>query len=369
MTVTAAFRADRLPILFADYLTTLQGGSRSHVPLPTFADLKSLIPPTSKMSIYYLRRKTLLIPHSLVVAGSGSVDGIATIFGQLDAAFSKGGASSPALRSLLIKCRLEEKLQCTLVGWVLEDNGKPIAFRWRSSRPENFESGKAEYIDGSGASQFLDLRVVDSRPIRREAALAGAVEVALHTAITLHANELKFGSTLQDGFGGGYDIYVYLERKFHLIDNVTFLFFSMWNVANEGCRVSAFPSVVKYSSHGGYVLVRTFLTNPLIVAKQSEKEAVALAAPIYLKDVGSVPDVQLSEIPLTSPYYGIGIVGVNRAGQEEVFSAVLSRTEAEQIQLFVTGHQKDGLHEVKFSAPEWFSNIAAAAWQKFNRPV
>lgn len=369
MTVTAVFRADRLPILFADYLTTLSGVSRNHVPLPTFADLKSLIQPSSKMSIYYLRRKTFLIPHSLVVAGSGSVDGIASILSCLDAAFSEGGATSTTLKSLLAKCLLEHNVHCTLVGWVLDSNGKPIAFRWRSSRPEDFESGKAEYVEGSGARQFLDLRVIDKRPIRRDAALAGAVEVALHTAITLHANELKFGSTLQDGFGGGYDIYVYLEREFHLIDEVTFLFFSMWSVTNEECRVSAFPTVVKYSSHEGYVLVRTLLTNPHVVAKQIEKESVALAAPIYLNGVGRVPEVPLSETPLTSPYYGIGIVGANRAGQEEVFSAVLSRDEAKQIQLFVAGHQKDGLHEIKFSAPEWFGNITLAAWQKFNRPA
>jgi hypothetical protein len=162
---------------------------------------------------------------------------------------------------------------------------------------------------------------------------------------------------------------VYLDRKFHLIDNVTFLFFSMWNVTNEGCRISGFPSVIKYSSHEGYVLVRTLLTNPDVVAKPSEKEAVALAAPIYLKGIGSAPNTQISDIPLTSPYYGIGIVGVNRAGEKEVFSAVLSRSEANQIQLDITGEQKDGLHEIRFTAPEWFSNIAAAAWQKFNRPI
>jgi hypothetical protein len=367
MTLNAAYRCSEHPILISDFLVSEQGRSGAHIDLPTVENVDRVVPAGSNVTLVNLLRKSARILPNLVIGGSGTVNGIATVLRRLRNYCWREMTFEEFAGYLYTQDDIPEP-GCTLTGHFVEA-AQIHTFRWRSKDRAVEEAN--EFVQGSGRRLFLEtIPHLQFGAIDPGHQFEGARECALYATVTLYANELKLGNTLSDKFGVGYDIFVFADGEFRLVDGATYLLFQTRWVDGDTLRLFRLPTHVQSSYFGEACLVRSLIAKTGVRDAASPHERVALIRPLYTSpnEPLLLPDTPLSELPLTSPVYGIGILGTARDGADEVFSAVVSGEEARFFNIQLTGTTRGDLHEVRFDMPgNIMSNIVSAAVTKFRR--
>jgi hypothetical protein len=357
MTINAVYRSGNTPILLADYLAT-RPTAGGHIQIPTVEEI------TAPDSVVALVRKARLLLPNLVVAGSGDGNAIESIFQRLNN-FAVGGLSFDELRDYL---DLQDNLaDCTIVGHLVTD--EIYTFRWNSTDQSFLLDDK--FVEGSGRHLFADVLP----HINLGQAAAGydfevAREAAVNAATTLIGNEVSSGNTIAEKFGGGYDIYVWDGYAFRLLDNIVYLFYRIAFPNERDIRVYPMPFYVKIFAIDDYMGVMTFLNNTAVSKLKGEPHQRISIVPPIPPSAAQVPDRQIADIELTAPLYGIGMIGPNLAGRDEIFTAVLAGNgyAAELVKIFMTGAKKENLHEVRFELPDTvMNNILVAAVRRLGR--
>jgi hypothetical protein len=312
-----------------------------------------------------LVRKARLIMPNLVVAGSGDGNDIETIFRRLGN-FSAADLTLEELRNYLA---LQDNVaDCTIVGHLVTE-GEVNTFRWSSTDRVFLTDEK--FIEGSGRHLFADVLP----HIDRGKAAAGydfdvAREAAVMATTTLIGNEVSSGNTVAEKFGGGYDIYVWDGKAFRLIEDVVYLFYRIAFPDERTIRLYPMPFYVKIFAIGDYMGVMTLLVNSAVSRLKGDPHQRISIVPPIPPSTSPVPDRQISEIELTAPLYGIGMIGPNLAGRDEVFTAVVANNGygAELFKIFLTGVKKGDLSEVRFELPEMvMNNILEATVKRLGR--
>jgi len=357
MTINAAYRSGNIPILLADYLATRPAGG-GHIQIPTVEEI------TAQDTVVALVRKARLILPNLVVAGSGDGNAIETIFQRLTN-FAAGGLTLNELQGYF---DLQEGLaDCTIIGHLVAD--VVYTFRWNST-DRSFRLDD-KFIEGSGRRLFSD--VLPHTDLGRAAggyAFEVAREAAINAVTTLIGNEVSLGNTVAEQFGGGYDIYVWDGRVFRFLDDIVYLFYRIGFPNDQDIRIFPAPFYVKIFAIDDYMGVMTFLIQTAVSKLKGDPHQRISIVPPLPASSAPVPDRQVAEIPLTAPLYGIGLIGPNLAGRDEIFTAVLAGNGygADLVNIFLTGDQKDNMHEVRFELPEHLmNNILMAAVRRLGR--
>lgn len=149
MTINMAYHAGGSAILISDFLVSDKDTSKEHINLPTFEKLEALLPSdTAQYRVADLIRKSLRIAPTFVIAGSGMLAGVETIFRRLHG-YWRPGMNLGDLRDYLELQELAIGQECTIVGHLHGADGFNT-FRWISTT-RSFEVGK-EFIEGSGAA-------------------------------------------------------------------------------------------------------------------------------------------------------------------------------------------------------------------------
>jgi hypothetical protein len=345
MTISVAYRSGDTPILLADYLATrpTEGG---HIQIPTVEQI------TAPGAVVALVRKARLIMPNFVVAGSGDGNAIETIFRRL----SNFSAADLTLEELRDYLDLQDNVSdCTIVGHLV--TGKINTFRWNSTDRTFLTDEK--FVDGSGRHLFADvLPHIDLGKAAAGYHFEVAREAAVNATTTLIGNEVSSGNTVAEKFGGGYDIYVWDGKAFRLIEDAVYLFYRISFPDERTIRLYSMPFYVKIFAIDDYMGVMTFLANTAVAQLKGEPHQRISIVPPIPPSTRPVPDRQISEIELTAPLYGIGMIGPNREGRDEIFTAVVANNGygAEFFKISLTGVKKGDLHEVRFELPEAVMN-------------
>jgi hypothetical protein len=371
LTLNAVFRVDDHPVLLSDFVVTAPGSERDHIELPTHADLQTLIPREYLFPVVRLASKVLEVSPRLLVCGSGSLLEIRRVFTHLHGRFSTIEATTNAVKSSLcdyIEERGDGSPDCVIAGWII-DAGQPVSFRWSSETGDVETEG--DYIEGSGARIFRELCLpLANTAINPDELERGLAEAALHMTTTPYANELVLGNTLLNGFGGGYDAFVFANGRFRRVHDVTYLLFAVRVIDLNTLRIGQMPILLKNTSFGQHTLLRSFLIPSLDKRiKARESEAIALVTPVYVPARPTLPSTPFIQMPLTSANFAIGMFGKAIDHADEIFTAIVTApAETSLFRIQITDKVKDGKNEVVFALPEKIMmNISAQAFLRFSR--
>jgi hypothetical protein len=130
------------------------------------------------------------------------------------------------------------------------------------------------------------------------------------------------------------------------------------------------PFYVKIFAIDDYVGVMTLLTDTAVAKLKGEPHQRISIVPPIPPSAAPIPDRQIADIELTAPLYGIGMIGPNLEGRDEIFTAVLAGNGygAELVKIFRTGAKKENLDEVRFELPGTImTNITVAAAKSWKR--
>lgn len=156
MTLAAAYRVGRVPVLLSD--TLVSGvGEKAHQPIATRVDLEEPLPSEWLVPVTGLSRKSVVIGGKLAVAAAGNGLGAAVVCSRLKTILGghtlNAAMLSEALRS--IDDARSEATSCTLVGW-LGAVDECRSFSWDSRTPESIRWDE-DFIAGSGEQLFRQL--------------------------------------------------------------------------------------------------------------------------------------------------------------------------------------------------------------------
>jgi hypothetical protein len=371
MTLNAVFKVDGIPCLIADYLET--GDAPANIAVPTYPDVEAIIP-ANMFKVSGLVRKSALIEPGIVVAASGNASAAKRAIDRLYANFE---GERPTKERFALALKQMDDLatnSCTLIGWLL-DGDRPTSFRWNSKSYRKLQFD-GDFTEGSGRSLYEE---VAPRPggfhISNLEVFEGASEFCLHQTATLWANELLRGNTLRDRFGAGYDIFVFNDGHFRLLEECTYLLFLMdFEEATGGgvtYRIWTQPIYTKTSYIYDHCIIRVLLPPNVMRIQVSESERLGIIPPLMrspsARAAGNA-DMPFRNMPLTSRRYACCWFGETASGVPEVFTAIASREDAAKFKIYVAGQRGDGLDEIKFELPGIImQNMAAAAVAKFER--
>src|SRR6266705_1883382 len=152
MTLIGALELETYPLVLGDILISQTGTSKSHISVPTRTDLSGLLPADWLRAVIALKRKVTIINDGLAMAWTGSAFAAARVLNALRLDIGATRITEPELVGFLNRYKDDVDVNCTLIGWLVEQNTR-IPFKW-SSRSGDLSTNQPPYIEGSGASQF-----------------------------------------------------------------------------------------------------------------------------------------------------------------------------------------------------------------------
>ncbi|MFH6782944.1 MULTISPECIES: hypothetical protein [Methylobacterium] len=365
MTVNAAYRVGTVPVLISDFLVTTEPGRARSIDLPSFPNISEVTDPLTGVSMVGLQRKSAVIGNSIAITGSGNAASIKQIINRLSKYMQKDESIDILKDYLGTQTEFKGARCCILVGHHV---GQKIStFRWDSATGV-FAAGLG-FVEGSGAEMFRSVvpffdQQGDPHP---DYVFDRCVEDTLHVTATLYANEIAHGNTLERHFGGGYDVFIYVDGMFRRIEEVVYLFYRLKILGPDTMRVYPQPVYIKNMYFGDVGFIISFLTDSAVRRNAEPHQRVARIEPLITGN-HQVPNIPIESISLNSPKIAIGFLGEAITGEEEVFTAVVQGDEARQFNIFIGDKWQGKLREVRFECPEIImNNISQAAFLKFIR--
>jgi hypothetical protein len=218
MTIIAAIKISETPVLIGDILISRTGIEQPHIEIPTIDDVNLILPEEWQRNVCGLYPKLVLINSSLTIAWTGHVIAARSLIEEIRGKF--GGVDFvPDELFFFLKNdeSIDTSLELTIIGWVIV-NGKPISFHWNSEE-RNKVNLNGEYVEGSGAVQFKD-------HVSKQESIHGPINSidsaclgALGLIGSMLTEEFYSGNSIEQLYGGGYQIIVFDKGKFVFIDD------------------------------------------------------------------------------------------------------------------------------------------------------
>jgi len=365
MTLCVTTRIGGLPILVSDFLVT-STGTISSFESPLFPEIGRVAHRPDGSKVIGFARKTLLVHKDLLISAAGSLESISSVFSRLSILYGQFAPASlqNLVRGLAILSE-SQSLSCEIVGWLVVGS-EAVGFRWNSSNPDSIASGD-DHVIGSGQRLFEDLKLPHEQ-IKLDAArrIEGAFSAVLRDVGTLVVNELIYGNTLSEAFGGGYEIFCHTAEGFEQLDNVAYLIFSIKLLPDDTIRVGRVPILVNSIVIGEEIICRTVIPKNWIGVPSDEKERIAIARKLVSGQ--AILDIPAKSLPLSAKRYVVACVGSAVNGENEVYTAVVCGEEAQQFKIYLTGVAKDEKEEIRFELPQHIMlNIIQQAFLSFSR--
>lgn len=365
MTLAAAYRVGRVPVLFSD--TLVSGiGEKPHQPIATRVDLEGPLPGDWLVPVTGLTRKSVVIGERLAVAAAGNGLGAAVVCGRLKAILDGQSLTAATLFNALrsIDDARSESTSCTLVGW-LGAVDECRSFHWNSRTPDTIRWDE-DFISGSGEQLFRQLAWGRHQRDMPVSSFDDAQHYALMQVASLLLNEITNGATITNLVGGGYDVWIWDGARFRHGAEVSFLFLSIeWLRSRSKTMQDPAPVLITQKQIEECLAVRVVLPPNQVNAKPDRGERVAIIAPLSAvgrKHLFSRPHDQ-GEAPHFGGRVFVIITGMGPNGPEH-WSAGVDHAQASQFRL----ESDPASGKVRFWLPsEVLDAMAAAAERQFNR--
>ena len=369
MTLAAAYRVGKTPVLLSDFLTSGQVRNGKHAEIPTRVDLTEPRPLDWQIEVKGMVRKTVKICDNLAVAIAGSILGAMVVTNKLLEQFADQCPDRIEFAEYLAGIDDAKPIatEVTLVGWLVEDE-EPHSFRWTSTSPEELDWGE-DYLTGSGTALFQQLAWrKDQRDWQLTDSFDHARRYVWQQVANMLVNEITNGATVQNLFGAGYDITIWDGKRFRSGNDLTFLFISLdWLQSKVKNINDLSPTLIRYAEIEDCVVVRSLL-GPQIAAQADKHERVAIIAPLSVnatthRFAGSWNWEEIDHF--TDPVF-IVVIGVGPNGTPEHWSGSARGNDAKAFML--KRNEVNG--KVQFWLPQVvMDGVRAAAEQQFTRTL
>lgn len=257
MTLIATFRESRIPILIGDVLLSRTGVEQEHINIPTRDDVAAVLPPEWQRNVCSLHPKLTMINPHLALAWTGSHIAAKSLIEQVRANFGKSTEGLQNFFEYLNNYRETGIGQDLLIIGLLVQEGSAVGFRWDARSPQKVHLGD-EFYEGSGAKHIEEAIKERASKAQGEGneAIDSAVQTALSIVGSLLSDDLVSGESLQNLFGGGYQIIVYFQGRLVFVPDYL-LFFLLVTVAGDQLKFQ--PAT--------YFLKHTYLNDELIIKR------------------------------------------------------------------------------------------------------
>lgn len=244
MTLVATCEIDSYPLVLGDLLISQQGLVRPHVSVPTRSDLNALLPAEWFRSIEGLERKVGLINDKFAFAWQGTLFAARRIVRDLRDKMGSTQADVDLLANWFLTSRKDFKADCRIIGWLAD--GAQVSFRC-DFLSGDFSSNDHPYLEGTGAHDFrrhLAKGIMETSPAASE--FYGAIGKGLGYASNLLGREVAWGRSLQNLYGGGFEVVSQNDGFFSQLDNVAYLFWTVDLENEQPIRLRQIPLIFRY---------------------------------------------------------------------------------------------------------------------------
>lgn len=298
MTAVARIAIQECPMLVADLLLSGQPLPGVIVSVPTVDDLSVAFPPGSPLMPRKLCQKIAVISENLVVGWAGGYDTARAVIGELWRLDVAQRFTNESLQRHLDDL---DPYSIGLVGFIRDPDNRIAQFGRSYFNMDTQLFGKVGLL-GSGLDDFEKfLRQTQQLPEAKNLpmnALQRSIGFGLQMTGSLLRIELESPASLQQFYGGGYEIAVSELGKFKKLDDVTYVF---WWVETDGpkLRGGLVPSrAFRYSYKDDLLRIRSVAFVPA-GTRTIAREQLFLVPPVY-RDVRPDEEADQSLPPLNA---------------------------------------------------------------------
>lgn len=233
-----------VPILLADLLLSSETQPNHRVALPTVGDLPTPSPLTRTAYPSGLMQKLFVLNDHAMVAWSGTYIAAVTVLKELKEKFSQQPINGPSVKKFFNEFGAENLKGLQFIGVFRDGNGvSTFGYDTYNFTHEHF--GEC-HIGGSGAG-----RLIQKLYSERTHEVAGgtlrdvdhAVTYALTTASEFIGEELLTNASLEQHFGGGFEVGTVTTNGAEKVGDILHIFW-VWN-ENENEDPKLLPTIIK----------------------------------------------------------------------------------------------------------------------------
>lgn len=260
MTLIASFGVQGCPIVFGDLLLTgpTELGEGKIVSAPASGELQNFFG-DSGWSVSGLHQKVNVISDRCAIAWADSFIGGRLAIRELRRRFQRGDVSFAELTAFLENDPDLQSLGTSFIGLYWGDEGLR-SFCVRAEQIDTPSFGDV-FRSGSGSAAIDDFSELIRGSTLRVTAAINPAQVAASYGLMLGGvllnEEFRGGetaSTIQNMFGGGYEIALFADGKIGKLPATTYIFWEA-NVGAEGVQFSSPQLVVKQRYSGDFLLI------------------------------------------------------------------------------------------------------------------
>lgn len=338
MTVITAFNIDGVPVILGDLLTTgPTQNSSAAVALPALGNVQDFFG-DSGWSVTGLRQKVTLISPTCVIAWAGSFIGARLAIAEIKLRSNKGDLSAEEILEYL---KSEPELTshpASFVGFTIAAGGV-YQFKFDAEQFENPSLGTV-FLTGTGAqsihefADFMSQGVFDSTG-NGNPVLDAVCSTLMLCGMLLQA-EFRGGdtaTTIQNMFGGGYELAILTNDQFVKVDEITYVFWEAGFLPDRiGLTMPQF--VVKQKYKNDHLLLRSVHFSPALLGQKLEltQDQRHVILPMFDSDDGpSVED--LASLQLQSRLFCHCVLVRDEHGFRRMFTLVQNYARLEDAKI------------------------------------
>ncbi len=307
MTAVARFAVQECPMLLADLLLSGPPLPGVTAKVPTVDDLSAAFPPGSPIVPRELCQKIAVVSENLVVGWAGGYDTARRVIGDLRQVDADQRFTNETLQRHLdgldksTWAESGDPYSIGLVGFIRDPDNRIAQFGRSYFKLDTQLFGKVGLL-GSGLDDFEKfLQPTQELPEATNVTM-NVLQQSIGFGLTMGGSllrvELENPASLQQFYGGGYEIAVSELGKFKKLDDVTYVF---WWVETDGPRLRGglMPSrAFRYSYKDDLLRIRSvaFVQNS---ARTVAREQLFLVPPVY-RDVRPDEEADKSVPPLNA---------------------------------------------------------------------
>lgn len=248
MTLIAGLRVNDYPVLISDFLVVQKGqfcGVGENNKIPTLLNSSSLLL-SGNYKIMGMMKKIEIINDNFVISWAGNIFKAFGVIRKIKAKFSVMIPTNNAIRELI-----GEQPDIQFI-WIFksEDGFEQGCYNAKKIPNNNYFD---EIIIGGSANKTIeeadDFFINKNKAIAEEDVVVDAVCSCLYMFSHLTNHELIMSNnaaTLNDRFGGGYDLVCFYDEKFQRISDITYLFLdSSFNTDTECISIDGSGVLIK----------------------------------------------------------------------------------------------------------------------------
>ena len=256
MTLIAAMTGQGLPVLMGDLLlSSPKRVAQATTNVPTIGDVAELFAESQRVPTG-LCQKLCILDDRLAIGWSGGHMAARTVMNELKAHLASGRATPEELEALLGGMEEIRRGQVDLVGLLVHDD-RVLSFGSRRARLFNSSYGTVRAA-GTGASALESL--ANSMKLTRMSESTNPLIAPILAFVGMSggmiAEELRTAKSLQNYYGGGFELVTYNRGRLEKLDDITYVFWTA-NEETDGWNISPPRAVIKLSYKSDILIIRS----------------------------------------------------------------------------------------------------------------